>query len=230
MGKHDSNREEGEEHSSHGKRGVPIGHDQDRGGDEQEGYFLAIEERHVAEERRESDEVDGGEQRQPRRRVAPGEPVDEHGTEGEEHLKKYLVHVWISEAGDLAQHRRQDRDAQAGVVGILKPAHAPVAVGQGQLEHVVFALDIVTGRVPAAHRGHEQERQADAVDRRGDRPGAQRVPPYQEQDQNDPSCQEHGERNDAAGSVVESYGSGHRGDDGEDRKGDDGLVAARQRR
>jgi len=99
----------------------------------------------------ESDEVDGGEQRQPHRRVTPREPIDENGAEKRRAPGRVSCNVWIGEASDLAQHRRQDRDAQASVVGILEPAHAPVAVGQGQLEHVVLALDIVASRVPAAH-------------------------------------------------------------------------------
>ena len=64
---------------------------------------------------------------------------------------------------DLAYFSRQDRDAQAGVIGVAEIRDVPAAVGRCQLKDLVLLLDVMTGHVPAPQRGHQQKGQGQQV-------------------------------------------------------------------
>ncbi len=88
---------------------------------------------------------------------APAREVGQHRHGREDQLQQDLEDQLAGQPGGLHQDRRQDVDAEAGVVGVRERAQLPVLGVVGEPEGEELGLDVVAGDDPAAQRGRQQQ-------------------------------------------------------------------------
>ena len=158
------------------RRGARLGRREQQQRQEEERDLLPDQVGHVGEERREGHRQGGRDQGEHARQEPRGEQEGHHGNEREDQLQHDLEDELPERPVDWDDHRRQEVDAQAGVVGVLQRAHLPVLGAVGEPEGQVLRLDVVTGDHPPRSEVASRRLAATSATTRASRPGPRSRP------------------------------------------------------